>query len=411
MTKYRLDSIDEIFTIYVGGDAPCNRHFSSIKDSKFFIPVVSNGKGEDAVRGYTDIPKIAPPVITISARGTIGHVGYYNNAIYPTVRLLCLKPKQDDSPLFMYYAAKSLHYPDSTTVIPQLTSPMIHQIRLPRPPVSSQNRIAQLLSLTDKVIHYNKSLARELSAIVSLIYNYWFVQFDFPDENGRPYKSSGGKMVYNDQLKQEVPEGWKVSDLANTNLATVIKPGINNFIGEKTYLATGDVNGNSISDKVKSITYINRESRANMQPTYNSVWFAKMKDSVKHIVITDKSSDLVDQCILSTGFCGLQANDTTVCYLAAYISQPQFEQTKDMLAHGATQKAISNSDLINIAILEPDDATLQKFANIVYPMLELMSNCRQMSRQLASLRDWLLPMLMNGQVKIRERKETSSDKG
>ena len=268
--------------------------------------------------------------------------------------------------------------------------------------LSQQKLISDILFKFDQLVKINQVVIDLASLTIKQLYNYWFVQFDFPDENGRPYKSSGGKMVYNERLKQEVPEGWKVSDLANTNLATVIKPGIDNFVGEKAYLATGNVNGNNISDKAKSITYANRESRANMQPTCNSVWFAKMKDSVKHIIATDNSSDLVNHCVFSTGFCGLQASKTSLCYLAAYISQPQFEQAKNMLAHGATQKAISNSDLAGIAILEPDDITLQKFASIVYPILELIDNCRQQSKQLTSLRDWLLPMLMNGQVEIND---------
>ena len=316
-------------------------------------------------------------------------------------------------PVALYYwfkcCGKQLINYASQTVMPIVSKSTFENIQIELPDIEHQKALVNMLSHVDDLIENNKNLSNKLSDIINLIYAYWFVQFDFPDKNGRPYKSSGGKMVYNEQLKQEVPEGWKVSNLANTNLATVIKPGINNFIGEKTYLATGDVNGDNISNKAKSITYTNRESRANMQPTFNSVWFAKMKDSVKHIIITDSSSDLVNQCILSTGFCGLQANSITLCYLAAYISQPQFEQTKNMLAHGATQKAISNSDLSSVTILEPDDATLQKFAGIVYPMLELIDNCRQQSKQLASLRDWLLPMLMNGQVEIRERKEVSND--
>lgn len=316
--------------------------------------------------------------------------------------LKILKCKDGFDTGYIYYAIRAMNYNDGKY---RRHWSEFKELTLPTPTLSAQRQISTPLLSIDKVINANHELITSAGALINLIYNYWFVQFDFPDENGRPYKSSGGKMVYNDQLKQEIPEGWRASDLANTNLATVIKPGINNFIGEKTYLATGDVNGNSISDKAKSITYANRESRANMQPTYNSVWFAKMKDSVKHIIITDNSSDLVNQCILSTGFCGLQANNTAMCYLAAYINQPQFEQTKDMLAHGATQKAISNSDLSSATILEPDDATLQEFASIVYPMLELIDNCRQQSKQLASLRDWLLPMLMNGQVTINSTKE------
>lgn len=320
--------------------------------------------------------------------------------------LKILRSRTDPSTLKFVYEMMKLTIPLSNNHKRHWISETSH-LAYAMPSTNDQVSISKLSTLIDKIMQSQRQEICLLRQILSTIYNYWFVQFDFPDKNGRPYKSSGGKMVYNEQLKQEVPEGWKVSNLANTNLATVIKPGINNFIGEKTYLATGDVNGDNISNKAKSITYTNRESRANMQPTFNSVWFAKMKDSVKHIIITDSSSDLVSQCILSTGFCGLQANSITLCYLAAYISQPQFEQTKNMLAHGATQKAISNSDLSSVTILEPDDATLQKFAGIVYPMLELIDNCRQQSKQLASLRDWLLPMLMNGQVEIRDARDNS----
>ena len=242
-----------------------------------------------------------------------------------------------------------------------------------------------------------------------LIYSYWFVQFDFPDENGRPYKSSGGKMVYNEQLKQEIPEGWKVSNLLDTSIATLIKPGIDKFHGTKTYLATGDVIGTSIKDNSAKITFDNRETRANMQPVANSIWFAKMKDSIKHIVVTDKSDDLINDHIFSTGFCGFRASENCLGFLAAYISQPQFEIIKDSLAHGATQKAVSNSDLSNIKTIEPPTDILCKFEHIVKPMLYLMNSCRQESKLLASLRDWLLPMLMNGQVRIDASKEQNNE--
>lgn len=352
--------------------------------------------------------------VLFSMIGTIGNVCIVRDKVvnYAIKNIGVFSCKNKDEAKWLYYYLKnpSLRKANERYVsgAVQKFLPLKYLRNIEVPDYTDDKKEAvELLWNIDTYVDTNNKTEVRLKSIIDFIYNYWFVQFDFPDENGRPYKSSDGKMVYNEQLKQEVPEGWKVSNLANTNLATVIKPGINNFIGEKTYLATGDVNGDNISNKAKSITYTNRESRANMQPTFNSVWFAKMKDSVKHIIITDSSSDLVSQCILSTGFCGLQANSITLCYLAAYISQPQFEQTKNMLAHGATQKAISNSDLSSVTILEPDDATLQKFAGIVYPMLELIDNCRQQSKQLASLRDWLLPMLMNGQVEIRDARDNS----
>lgn len=375
-------------------------------------PVYNGGM---TASGYTDKFNTDANQIIVSQGGeSAGFVNYITAPFWAGAHCYVVQPatdKIDKRYLYFYLKSMQRYLQESRTgsSIPGLSKSKLSQFPVQVPSIAEQKTASGILTNIENAISLNDDLLEMCSKVTEMLYDYWFVQFNFPDENGRPYKSSGGKMVYNEQLKQEVPEGWKVSNLANTNLATVIKPGINNFIGEKTYLATGDVNGDNISNKAKSITYTNRESRANMQPTFNSVWFAKMKDSVKHIIITDSSSDLVNQCILSTGFCGLQANSITLCYLAAYISQPQFEQTKNMLAHGATQKAISNSDLSSVTILEPDDATLQRFAGIVYPMLELIDNCRQQSKQLASLRDWLLPMLMNGQVEIRERKEASND--
>lgn len=299
---------------------------------------------------------------------------------------------------YIYYAIRALNYNDGKY---RRHWSEFKELTLPIPPLSVQEQISELLLSIDKVINANCKLTTSTNMLVNLIYKYWFVQFDFPDENGRPYKSSGGKMVYNEQLGQEIPEGWHVSDLLSTSLAILIKPGINKFTGAKSYLATGDVIGSTLKNNLPAITYGRRETRANMQPKPNSIWFAKMKDSVKHITATDKSSDLLNDYIFSTGFCGLQARDGCLGYLFAFINQTQFEDTKNSLAHGATQKAISNKDLASFAIIEPTNDVLSKFESVARPMLYLMDNCRQESKLLASLRDWLLPMLMNGQVEIK----------
>ena len=300
---------------------------------------------------------------------------------------------------YVYYAMRTLNYNDGKY---RRHWSEFKELALPTPAISEQKQISLLPSIIDQAIRNNRELTLISERLLTTIYNYWFVQFDFPDENGQPYKSSGGKMVYNEQLKQEIPEGWEVSNLLDTSMAALIKPGINKFCSTKTYLATGDVIGTSIKDNSAKITFDNRETRANMQPVANSIWFAKMKDSIKHIVVTDKSDDLINDHIFSTGFCGFRASENCLGFLAAYISQPQFEIIKDSLAHGATQKAVSNSDLSNIKIIEPPTDILCKFEHIVKPMLYLMNSCRQESKLLASLRDWLLPMLMNGQVEIKE---------
>jgi len=86
------------------------------------------------------------------------------------------------------------------------------------PPLCEQNRIANVLGSIEERIENNNAICAELEAMAKLLYDYWFVQFDFPDENGKPYKSSGGKMVWSEELKREIPEGWEigcVSDLGS----------------------------------------------------------------------------------------------------------------------------------------------------------------------------------------------------
>ena len=101
-----------------------------------------------------------------------------------------------------------------------------------------------------------------------------------------------------------------------------------------------------------------------MQPSVNSVWFAKMKNSIKHLYLNEEMLPIISSSILSTGFCGLQCSDVSFEYIASYISNVYFETHKDMLAHGATQEAVNNDDLTGIHIVIPDDKTLQNYLYI-----------------------------------------------
>ena len=114
-------------------------------------------------------------------------------------------------------------------------------------------------------------------------------------------------MEYSETLKRNIPQNWKVGSITKNTLSKIIKPGVDNF-EQKTYLATADVSGTDIGIG-SIIDYETRESRANMQPTQNSVWFAKMKNSVKHLYLNRQMDGLIKNSILSTGFCGLQCTE------------------------------------------------------------------------------------------------------
>ena len=232
------------------------------------------------------------------------------------------------------------------------------------------------------------------------MYDYWFTQFDFPNEDGKPYRSSGGAMGYSDTMKRNIPQGWEVGSIANNALSEIIRPGVNSF-KQKTYLATADVNGTNIGTG-NTVDFETRESRANMQPSYSTVWFAKMKNSVKHLYLNRQMETLVNNYILSTGFCGLQCTEQSFEYMSSVIGYSYFETIKNTLAHGATQEAVNNDDLDNIIIPIPSDNVLNMYHEQTSAIYAQISKNICENQQLTKLRNWLLPMLMNGQATITD---------
>lgn len=267
------------------------------------------------------------------------------------------------------------------------------------PPYKEQVKIGKLLYSIEEKIQYNKKINDNLQQQLKLLYDYWFTQFDFPDEKGMPYKSSGGLMVAKDKISYDIPADWTVGNLFDNPLTTVIKPGVDIF-DKKSYLATAEVNGTDISIGTL-IEYETRESRANMQPTVNSVWFAKMKNSIKHLYLNKEMDELVNNSILSTGFCGLQCSEDTFEYVASFIEHSYFETLKDTLAHGATQEAVNNDDLTGVSFVIPSERVLHLFHERTQSIYSQISKNICENQELTQLRDWLLPMLMNGQAVVQ----------
>ena len=238
-----------------------------------------------------------------------------------------------------------------------------------------------------------------LSQQIKQIFDYWFKQYNFPNAEGKAYALSNGKFTHNNLVKRDIPENWTVGSLINDPLTRVIDPGVSYF-DTKNYLATKNINGTTISDG-DYVTYENRESRANMQLSINSVWFAKMKNSIKHLFVSKAGQPIVDKYILSTGFEGLQCGNNSFAYISGIIYDPTFEITKDKYSHGATQQSVNNDDLDLYKIVIPDAETLEKYSKLVNPMYEKMNTLAIENNQLAKIRDVLLPLLINGQVTIR----------
>ena len=322
-------------------------------------------------------------------------------------RLVLLKvDKTKVNPIYLLFVLMSdfvqtqFRRADSTgSIVSNLCIPDLKDIIIPVLEKNEDN-ISNLLDHINRKLILNKKINDNLHQQLKMLYDYWFTQFDYPDSSGKPYKLSGGTMVSSDKVSYKIPAGWKVETLFKNSLSNILKPGVEYFTS-KTYLATADINGTDISSG-SVIDYETREKRANMQPTLNSVWFAKMKNSKKHLYLNKEMKQLVDECILSTGFCGLQCTEESFEYISSFIEHSYFEIQKNTLAHGATQEAVNNDDLSNVAIVIPSSEVLNLFHQRTSGIYSQISKNICENQELTKLRDWLLPMLMNGQATISD---------
>ena len=363
---------------------------------------------ESYYNGLNENKKAQKGDILYSVVGSFGKPVYvdFDKQMVFQRHIAILRPKRNVNARFIYYTMLN---PQFYKLVDKLaigcsqrtvTLDTLRNIEVNLPDKDIQDKMVGILSLIDEKIDINNNVNDNLEQQLMLLYDYWFTQFDFPDNDGNPYQTSGGKMVWNDTLKRNIPENWKVQSVISNCLSSIIKPGVEIF-NTKTYLATADVKGTSISTGT-IVDYDGRESRANMQPSINSVWFAKMKNSIKHLYLNKEMQPIISSSILSTGFCGLQCNEISFEYIASYVSNAYFEIHKDMLAHGATQEAVNNDDLAGVHIIIPEDTVLRAYHETTQAIYAQISKNVCENQELVKLRDWLLPMLMNGQATISD---------
>jgi Restriction endonuclease S subunits len=278
------------------------------------------------------------------------------------------------------------------------------------PSIETQNGIAEALATIDKKIALNNKINTELEAMAKLIYDYWFVQFDFPDANGKPYKSSGGKMVYNEALKREIPEGWSVEEL-NQCVDTIL-----DHRGKTPKKLGGDWTDNDDGiialsaklvkgGKLRNLEKANKVDRA----LFNKWMPEKLKDG--DILMTSEAPagefyfihGKTDYCMSQRLF-GIRGKQELLAptYLYYELSKGHgYSQILGSLS-GSTVFGIRQDVLRTIKVVVPELALQKRFDEIVLPQLKQIKNLDQANIELSALRDWLLPMLMNGQVTVKD---------
>lgn len=305
--------------------------------------------------------------------------------------VLTFKVKSGYDPRFFYYSIFRDEFFDHMmlgskgTRMPRGSKIQILEYPVPDIELEEQRRIAKTLSILDSKIDLNNHISRELEAIVKTLYDYWFVQFDFPNEKGRPYKSSGGKMVWNEELKREIPDAWKVMRLGKL-LKTYVDKSVHIELKDISEKGKYPVITQDVGDFIKGYTDEN----------------GPIMD-IPLIIFGDHSCTLryVDFPFFrgADGTQVMRLKDNLVIYaylfLKSIISQiPNFGKYERHFKY-----------IKEIDILVPDKETLDKFQSITQPHFNKIKDCRLESEELSNLRDWLLPMLMNGQVKVKNNED------
>ena len=258
-------------------------------------------------------------------------------------------------------------------------------------PKPKQDAIASVLKILDQKIELNNQINAELEAMAKTLYDYWFVQFDFPDANGKPYKSSGGKMVYNKVLKREIPEGWEakvLSDITNITMGQSPAGSSYNSEGRGTIFFQGSTDFGWLFPKTRQYT---------TEPNR----MAKKGDILLSVRAPVGTMNIAkDDCCIGRGLAALNSktgSDGFLFYVMQYYKQI-FDYRN---SEGTTFGSITKDDLHSLPLAYPTSELLDKYDKIVSQSNKLVFEKGIENIQLENLRDWLLPMLMNGQVTVK----------
>ncbi|MCH1613215.1 MAG: restriction endonuclease subunit S [Flavobacteriales bacterium] len=264
--------------------------------------------------------------------------------------------------------------------------------------------VVRVITNLNRKLELNNKINAELEAMAKLIYDYWFVQFDFPDENGKPYKSSGGKMVYNKDLKRQIPMGWgagKLSDFEQ-KIITGKTPSTNdknNFDGDIPFICIGDVRGNMYITKTEiTLTEVGAASQANKFIPKDAICVTCIA-SPGLVAFATLESQTNQQ--LNSVVCGKKENR----YFLYFYLKNYFKFTKAKM--GNTFANMNKDDFSSILLPYPKDEIVDSFSEKVKSVFESVLLNSQENNLLIELKDFLLPMLMNGEVTVSEARMKS----
>ena len=350
--------------------------------------------GSNGIIGYHNSERGNSPCITVGRSGSVGKVHYYEQPTWAHNTALFLKDFKGNNPKYLYYLLKNLHldniFEKGSSVIPSLDRNLVHSLAVPfHKDINDQRKIVTVLSAIDRKIELNRQINDNLEAMARQLYDYWFVQFDFPNEEGKPYKSSGGAMVWNEKLKREIPEEWKTANVFDELSVQYGFPfSTELFTEEPTNIPVvriRDILENSVS--AYSEEEVDEKYKLQKQDLLVGM------DGNFHMNYWNDNVSYLNQRSVR-----LRAKSkSAVSIMQAKYDIAPYIKAKELRAKGSTVGHLSDKDLKELFVLVSPNADFRnKFDSILAEIIENRCEMIELTKQ----RDELLPLLMNGQASV-----------
>lgn len=382
---------------YVAQGIPCIMP-ANMKGNRVDISNIAYISDEDAQRLSKYLVKVGDIVYSRRGNVTLKALIRQNEAGYfcGTGCLLLRPGNRLDPDYLTYYLStpKIQSWIISQAIgatMPNINTGILARIPFSGPEKAIQEKISSVLRAIDDKIALNNRINAELEAMAKTLYDYWFVQFDFPDANGKPYKTSGGEMVYNGMLKREIPAGWTVntlSQIANITMGQSPAGESYNEDGIGTLFFQGSTDFGWLFPSPRQYT----TSPARMAKKGDILLSVRAPVGDMNIANAD--------CCIGRGLAALNSKSSSDGFL--FYVMKYFKQVFDRRnAEGTTFGSMTKDDLHSLQVVCPEPELLKRYDDVVSEYNKMIFTRSLENQDLIKLRDWLLPLLMNGQVTVK----------
>ena len=417
MKRYKLG---EIATVLAGGtpSTKIDKYWNgsipwlSVKDFCSVNKWVSSTEKTITQEGFDNCPSsmLKKGDLILSARGTVGKIAMVDKNMAFNQSCFGLRAKKDfvtSDFLFYWFLNNQQIFKGAQqgNVFKSITLDFFEKTNAIIPPLQTQQKIVAVLSSLDDKIALNKRINARLEALAKRLYDYWFVQFDFPDKNGKPYKTSGDKMVWNEVLKREIPVGWEVVEMSS--VIKQINTGLNprdNFIlgnGKIKYVTVKNLTEEGHID-FSNCDLVNSEAQKiiheRSQIQKGDILFASICPLGRCYLIQDSPEDWdINESVFSIR---PNIDKITSEFLYTLLREAYYVKKMTQKATGSIFKGIRINDIEKIEIVLPPKEVINAFSKKTLPIFNYQLTIQKEIQKLTDLRDRLLPLLMNGQVEL-----------